>query len=86
MQTNDRVDKGIFYGSWCKLLADIYSVSRNEIEQRDKKRNTRARLVRGIIVSAIILVLSVMLIYALISRQRAIEHRQLADEPYKDLM
>jgi len=33
----DRVDKGSFYGSWYTILANLYNISRSEIEQRDKK-------------------------------------------------
>jgi hypothetical protein len=43
----DRVSKGVYYGQWYTLLADIYDISRSEIEQRDKKRQTRARSQSG---------------------------------------
>jgi hypothetical protein len=76
----DSVNKGIFYGSWCTILADIYNVNRSEIEQCDKKRQTRAWFIRVSLVSAVIFALSVLLVYALISRQKAVEQRQLADE------
>ena len=34
----DKVNKGAFEGSWFFLLSNIYGVSRNDIEQREKKR------------------------------------------------
>ena len=34
----DKVNKGIFDGSWFTILANLYDVSRSEIEQREKKR------------------------------------------------
>ncbi len=76
----DNVGKGSFYGSWCTILANLYNVSRSEIEQRDKKRKTRAWFTAISIVTVVISTLLALSIYAWISRGEAIRQRQLADE------
>jgi hypothetical protein len=39
----DKVNKGIYDGSWFSVLANLYDISRSEIEQREKKRQARIR-------------------------------------------
>ena len=73
----DRVDKGRFEGPWYTLLANIYDVSRSELEQRDKRRQARIRRVRMLIAGAVGVALIALSIWALASRQEAIS-RQLA--------
>jgi tetratricopeptide (TPR) repeat protein len=75
----EKVNKGIFYGSWYTILANLYDISRSEIEQRDKKRQARARHITIGLVSGVILILLALLVYALISRQEAIRQRDLAE-------
>lgn len=61
----DKVDKGAFEGAWYTLLSNLYGVSRSEIEQRDKRRQARARRLRlavaGAFVASIVLGLTVSL-------------------------
>jgi len=38
-----KVDRGVFEGSWYTLLANLYDKSRDEIEQRDRARRRRNR-------------------------------------------
>jgi WD40 repeat protein len=73
----DRVDKGRFEGAWYTLLANIYDVSRSELEQRDKRRQARTRRVRMLIAGAVGVALVALTIWALASRQEALS-RQLA--------
>jgi WD40 repeat protein len=73
-----KVDRGIFFGPWCKLLAEIYGVERSEIEQREKKRQVRRRKVLATIVASVILVLSAALVSTLLSRSEAIAQRKIA--------
>ena len=73
----DRVDKGRFEGAWYTLLANIYDVSRSELEQRDKRRQARIRRVRMLIAGAVGIALVALSIWALASRQEALS-RQLA--------
>lgn len=80
----DKVDKGSFYGPWCTILANLYNVSRSEIEQRDKKRQARTRFKAISLITAVIIALSVLSIYAWISRGEAIHQRWLA-EAQKDV-
>lgn len=74
----DRINKGSFAGSWYKLLADIYEISRSEVEQRDKRREARRRLITVSVTSAVIVILSVALVFALISRRQAVERGEIA--------
>lgn len=76
----DKVDRGGFSGSWYTILADIYDISRSEIEQRDKKKQARRRRITIGIVSGVIVALSAALVLTLISRQEAIEQRKIAQE------
>jgi hypothetical protein len=71
-----KVNKGVFYGAWYKILADLYDISRNEIEERDKKRQiqTRNRWIAG--AGIVIIILAVALVFALISRQNEMEARK----------
>jgi hypothetical protein len=39
----DNVTKGAYYPAWYTLLANLFDVSRSEIEQRDRKRAARRR-------------------------------------------
>ncbi len=72
----DKVNKGVFYGPWYTILANIYDLSRSDIEQRDKKRNAHRRNITIGIVSGIIIALSAALMFALLSRRQAIEARE----------
>ena len=76
-KTRDRIDKGRFEGSWYTVLANIYNVSRSELEQRDKKRQARLRRIRMGIAAAVGVALVGLTLWALVSRQEAIS-RQLA--------
>lgn len=77
---NDKVNKGAFVDSWHMLLSNVYDVSRGEIEQREKKRRQRARRTAYSLLTGSIAVLSVLLIFALVSRSQAIDARQYAEE------
>jgi hypothetical protein len=45
----DRFDRGPFQNAWYTLLANIYGVSRREIEDRDRRRQARERRKRRIL-------------------------------------
>jgi len=79
----DSVDKGAFYGSWCSILANLYRVSRSEIEQRDKKRQSRRRFRTVSAVSLVIIALSALSVYAWMSRNEAVRQRRIADSQKK---
>lgn len=79
----DRVNKGRFESQWYMILANIYDLSRAEVAQREKKRQVHRRNITIGIVSAVILALSALLVYALISRQEAIKQRDLAEKQKK---
>jgi phosphoserine phosphatase len=73
-----RLDRGAQEGSWFKLLADLYGLSRHEVEQREKRRQarTRRRWIGGTaVVMASLVALSV---WALVSRAEAIRQREIA--------
>jgi len=48
-----KVNKDAFHGAWCSLLANLYGLSRSEVEQREKKRETQRRRITQSIVGGI---------------------------------
>jgi len=68
-----------FDDSWFTLLANIYGLSRAEIEHREKKRRARVRRIASAITGGVILALSAALIVSILSRQEAIEQRRIAE-------
>ncbi|WP_248558508.1 leucine-rich repeat domain-containing protein [Paraburkholderia terrae] len=63
-----RVDRGIHEASWYTTLANLYGVSRAEIEQRESKRRARRRRV-SIALSTILIVVLVGLLVAVGTQQ-----------------
>jgi WD40 repeat protein len=82
----DKVNKGIFDGSWFSVLANLYEVSRSEIEQREKRRQARNRRIRNAVITGVGAALSLLAVWALLERNVAIRRanlvlaRQLATE------
>lgn len=75
-----KVDRAPFSDAWYSLLANVYSVSRGEIEQRERKRRARTRrIVFGVLVGSIA-VLSVFLYLAIVARNEAERQRSLTEE------
>lgn len=65
--TREKVDKGRHENSWYSILALIFDISREEIEQRDKKRQHRQRRIRGAIAGAVALVVITLLAWGWIT-------------------
>jgi WD40 repeat protein len=78
----DKINKGIFEGCWYSILANLYNLSREEIEQRDKRRQLRQRRLRATIVSAIMLSLAVLTVIAFWQRTVAVKQRNIAQANY----
>lgn len=57
----DKVNAGAYLEGWFTILADIYELSRSEVEQRERKRLARNRRVSVSALSGSLLVLSVLL-------------------------
>lgn len=74
----DKFGKDHYYDPWFASLASVYGVDRGEIEQRDKRRQTRNRWITIAIVSGVITALSVALTFAMISRNEAQTQRDEA--------
>ena len=73
-----RVNKGFVESAWYTLLANLYGISREILEQRDKKRQTRRRKIISSLALAVIAALSITTIYALLKRQEADTERDNA--------
>lgn len=76
----DKPHKGRFEGPWYTILANLYDLSRAEVEQREKKRQARARRITYSMVGGIITGLIIAVILIGISRQEAIEQRDIAEK------
>jgi hypothetical protein len=71
----NKVNKGTFTDAWYSVLASTYDASRSEIEQREKKKRARRRTIAIAVLSGIVVLLSVSLGIAIISRDEAVEAR-----------
>jgi WD40 repeat protein len=75
-----RLNKGRFHDSWYTLLSKIFGTERAEIERLDAKRQARRRAIFAAVSLAVIAVLSVALVFAIISRQQAASERDHAEQ------
>jgi WD40 repeat protein/tetratricopeptide (TPR) repeat protein len=73
-------NKGTYINSWYAILANICNVSRGEIEERERRRQSSKRRLRAVFVSAVLVVLSIALVITLVSRQQAVRERQIAEQ------
>lgn len=70
-KSGTNVRAGALKAAWYMLLANIYSVSRDEIEQREKKRQRGRRRTIADIISAVMIFLSIAGIYAVFREREA---------------
>ncbi|MCI0423808.1 MAG: TIR domain-containing protein, partial [Acidobacteria bacterium] len=75
----DKFGKDHYYDPWFASLASIYGVDRGEIEQREKRRQTRNRWITISIVSAVIMTLSIALAFAISQRNEALRQKEVAE-------
>lgn len=76
----DRIDRGSFADAWYLLLANLYGVSRAELEQREGRRRTRRlRIIAGI-VTGVIGALAAALVVSIVFWRRAVEQKNIAVE------
>lgn len=75
----ERPDRGRFVGAWHMLLANLFDVSRGELEQRERRRRARTLRAWTAFAITIITVLSAALVVTLVSRRDAIAQRGVAD-------
>jgi WD40 repeat protein len=74
----DKIDRGAFENSWYTLLANLFGLSRNDIEQRDKRRQARQRRLRNSIVAGFILTILTGLVASLYYWRQAVVARDEA--------
>jgi WD40 repeat protein len=74
----DKVDKGAFENSWYTLLANLLGISRSDLEQRDKRRQARARRFRLAVVGAFVVSICVGLLVSLYEWREAVIARDRA--------
>jgi hypothetical protein len=75
----DKINKGNFENSWYTILANLYGISRDEVEQRDRKRQARQRRIMTGIASGVIVALAVLAGVAWRQRNTAIERLYTAN-------
>ena len=67
----EKIKKGRFEGAWYTLLANIYELPREEIEQRDRRAKVKKRNILLAVVSAVALVFAGISIFAWIQMNEA---------------
>lgn len=75
---HDKVDRGKFEGSWYTLLANLYGLPRDEIEQRDRVRRQRRRNLLIGVMGSVTLVVSALAVTAWMQKLAADEQRNVA--------
>jgi len=73
-----KVNKDAFHGAWCSLLANLYGLSRSEVEQREKKRETQRRRITQSIVGGIMATLIAATAISVTFWRQAVEQRRAA--------
>ena len=73
----DRVNKGVFYGAWYTLLANLLDVDRATIEERDRRRRVRVRNTWIGGTSGVVAALSALTLWAVIERSTAVHRGQV---------
>jgi WD40 repeat protein len=74
----DKINKGAFENSWYTLLANLFGLTRNEIEQRDKRRQARQRKVRLFMAAAFLVTILIGLAASLFYWRQAVLARDQA--------
>ena len=77
--TGQRLNRPPFEGAWLTVLANLYGIERSDLEQRERRRQLRARRIWTSAVTAIVLALSALTVWALLSRQDAVRQRLAAE-------
>jgi WD40 repeat protein len=77
-QARGNINRGRYHDSWYTLLAKIFGAERAEIERVDARRQARRLAAVAAISVAVIAMLSVALVFAIISRQKAVKLEQEA--------
>jgi len=76
----NKINKGAYVNAWFSLLANICSVSRADIEERERHRQARHRRIQVATVSVVFSALVIALGITLLSRHQAVKERQIAEE------
>jgi hypothetical protein len=76
----EKLNKGVYEGKWYTLLANIFDISRDEIEQRDKKRQLKRRRVLSGAAIVVITALSILSAVALWQRGEAKRQQHIAEQ------
>lgn len=79
-EKKDRINKGAFADSWFALLANLYGISRADVEQREIRRQRRNRRITAGIVGGIMASLAIALVVSLLFYRRAVEQRGIAEK------
>ena len=75
----EKVHRGVREGAWYSLVASILDVSREALEERDRKRQLRRRNAILSIALAVIVALSALTVYAFLQRAIAVQQRVSAE-------
>jgi WD40 repeat protein len=77
------VHRGQFEGAWLTLLSNLFDVPRSDLEQRERRRQLAARRRWTSAIVAILLALTALTVWALVSRDEAVRQREAAERATK---
>lgn len=74
----DKVNRGRFQGPWYSVLANLFDVSRSDVEQRDQKRQLRLQRLVATVGGTVIVILATALVFAITARNEAVRQQEAA--------
>ena len=74
---NNKLKKGDFEGAWYTVLANIYGVTRSDIEQRERKRKLRQRQIKTTVATIIAIVLAISFFFTIKAQDDAEQKAEL---------
>ncbi len=78
-----KLDRGTFAGAWYTTLANVYRISRSELERRDLVRRRKARTRAALVVGVTLAVIAASGMLAVWQSDRAQEQARIAEERKK---
>lgn len=79
-RAKDKLNKGYYENAWYTLLSNMLGTTREEVEQRERRRTRNIRIITSVITTTVIVVLTAVTIFSWIQKQEAESQRNLANK------